>query len=201
MLALGLWGCFSGCKGNSSGLCYLLISGVKGEADLVLISMSVALLRGLSRLRSAGLQSWLSLAQVIPTVASPLSWMQQPCWESSALYLFLSILNVAGSSVKCVIKFVHSPPTPKKKKSLRMKNCLELSKQQCYNATSAITGILHARVMRLSYTWEIRKRSFKIQFSFTSWLCGTGMMHHRDIPTLKYEIVWTFIFIQKRCLE
>lgn len=41
-------------------------------------------------------------------------WLMQ-CWEGSALYLFLSILDVAGRNVKCVINFVPHPPSPKRK--------------------------------------------------------------------------------------
>lgn len=62
--------------------------GVKGKVDFfffVLIIIAVALLRGLSRLMSAGPQSWLSLGQVIPILASQLWWILQQRWENSAL--------------------------------------------------------------------------------------------------------------------
>lgn len=123
------WGCeddWVGARAAAQGLATSLFLGGErgGWFLLVLISIAVALLRSLSRLTSTGPQSWLSLAQVIPILASPLWWMQQQCWKSSALYLFLSILDVARSNVKCAIKFV--PPHQKKKKILsENENCLE----------------------------------------------------------------------------
>lgn len=112
-LALGLWGRLSGCKGSCSGPCYLLISG--GWKGRLIFFLSLALQWLCSEVWAGWDLLGTELVVLSPDHSHPgISTLvnASAVLRKLCLYLFLRTLNVAGSNVKYVNKFVPHPATP-----------------------------------------------------------------------------------------